>query len=199
MEKAPKLNAEKEEERKRFLDFIGEKPDLTELADKTGILRNTLYYITKGERDVSIDVHRCMAKAYPGKYDLIYMIMGIRPSVVPAGETVDPVIFNQLQSELERVRIENEFLKQQRDQAATDKANYWKLLENMHEQQRDFSSVNSQATDTLFPLPKLTPTRIEDIDFESAYNLRGEKKPVNTSSWKFGLSSEVDIAESIEV
>ncbi len=193
MEKDPKLKAEKEAERQRFLDFIGPKPDLTEIAEKTGILRQTLYYITVGERSLSIDIHREMARAFKS-YDLSYQILGVKPEPKPVDKQM-----MAMQAELDQVKLENKFLKEQRDQYASEKTNYWKLLEGLHDKNSDFSEVSSQTTDTLFPMPKrAVPTSIDEIDFQSAYTLKGDKKPVTvSSSWK--MVGMVDVTEAIEV
>ncbi|MCX6217699.1 hypothetical protein [Spirosoma sp.] len=191
MGKTTTLTPEKEAERQRFLDFLGPKPDLTEISEKTGILRQTLYYITKGTTLPTVDIHRDMAKAYKN-YDLTYQILGIRQEPKP----VDAQL-RGIQNEVEKLKIENEFLRQQRDQLSCDKANYWKLLENLHEGDRDFSAVSSQTTDTLFPMPKIAmPASIDEINFVSAYTLRGEKKPVTAGGWRSGM---VDVLDAVEV
>ncbi|AKD55061.1 hypothetical protein [Spirosoma radiotolerans] len=128
MEKKP--NEEKERQRQRFVEFLGIKPDLTEIAERTGILRQTLYYLTKGGRNSSVtaEIHRKMSAAYPD-YDMDWVMSGVRraksrPVAVTAGEerapdypahTESPVSTSEtklLEVENAGLKRENELLRQ---------------------------------------------------------------------------------------
>lgn len=135
------------------------------VARETGLNRQTVRQVANGRNGAGRKVIAALTATYPD-YDLKGVLLGkevARQPLLALSPETEPVPTDgfslelaqevaRLRAELDRVKLENQYLRAERDEAKEQRAQFWQMLQSLHERNMDFSGVSSQTTD-LFSTP----------------------------------------------